>query len=302
MLSPRLSIALFILFIAAILTTGIFWLFLSDRHGFKSSDEPLIAEVLNREFRAGDIIFPAPDWDIGFTRYLRDGITDISYTLHAFTKEELSDLNNNGVNVLWFVVDSEERWRDIRDRLAVEELGRFSTGSALVLKGRPTGDAVVKLFDFTDDLAQAKEVYFVDANGNRENCSWDRDRWKCGNQDWQYVGPQRTLMAGRWQKANWAHPRTERTLHVVFENTVGASALVLGTAFLERAYREENGKPVRVAVTVDGQELLKYENENIKKLYRHRIALPEGAKMIDLTFWVKFDGARHFVFNGYLGK
>ncbi|HOW51818.1 MAG TPA: hypothetical protein PLV42_07225 [bacterium] len=302
MLSPRLSIALFILFIAALLTTGIFWLFLSDRHGFTAQDEPLIAEIINREFRTGDIIFPAPDWDIGFTRYLRDGITDISYTLHAFTKEELSDLNNNGVNVLWFVVDSEQRWNNIRDRLALREQGRFPAGESLVIKAQASGDAVAKLFDFTDDLALAKEVYFADANGNRDTCSWDRDRWKCGNQEWQYVGPQRTLMAGRWQKANWAHPRTERTLHVVFENTVGATALVLGTSFLERAYREENGKPVRVTVTVDGKELLKYENENIKKLYRHRVALPEGAQMIDLAFWVKFDGARHFVFNGYLGK
>ena len=260
MLSPRLSIALFILFIAALLTTGIFWLFLSDRHGFTAQDEPLIAEIINREFRTGDIIFPAPDWDIGFTRYLRDGITDISYTLHAFTKEELSDLNNNGVNVLWFVVDSEQRWNNIRDRLALREQGRFPAGESLVIKAQASGDAVAKLFDFTDDLALAKEVYFADANGNRDTCSWDRDRWKCGNQEWQYVGPQRTLMAGRWQKANWAHPRTERTLHVVFENTVGATALVLGTSFLERAYREENGKPVRVTVTVDGKELLKYEN------------------------------------------
>ena len=302
MMPARLSTVFFLLFLAAILTTGLFWLFLSDRHGFTAADEPLIAEILNREFRQGDIIFPTPDWDIGFTRYLRDGITDISYTLHAFTKEELSDLNNNGVNVLWFVVDSEERWNDIRDRFVLKEHGRYPAGSAFVIKAQAAGDAVVKLFDFVDDIEQAKEVYLTDAQGAREECAWDRDRWKCGRQEWQYVGPQRTLMAGRWQKANWAHPRTEKTLHVVFENTVAASALVLGTSFLERAYREENGHPVRVAVTVDGQELLKYENESIKKLYRHRLAIPEGAKMIDISFWVKFDGARHFVFNGYLGK
>ncbi|HSA34347.1 MAG TPA: hypothetical protein P5077_11535 [bacterium] len=302
MLSPRLSIAFFVLFLAAILVTGIFWLFLSDRHGFTAADEPLIAEILNREFRPGDIIFPKPDWDIGFTRYLRDGITDISYTLDAFTKEELSDLNNNGVNVLWFVVDAEERWGDIRARFVLKEQGRYPAGEALVIKAQPSGDAVVKLFDFTNDLAQAREVYLTDAKGSREECAWDRDRWKCGRQEWQYVGPQRTLMAGRWQKANWAHPRTERTTHVVFENTVGATVLILNSSFLERAYREQNGKPVRVTVTVDGRELLRYENESIKKLYRHRIALPEGAKMIDLSFWVKFDGARHFVFNGYLGK
>ncbi len=302
MMPARLSTAFFILFVVAVLVSGIFWLFLSDRDGFTAADEPLIAEILNREFREGDIIFPAPDWDIGFTRYLRDGITDISYTLRSFTKEELSDLNNNGVNVLWFVVDGEKRWNAVRDRLGLTEQGRFPAGGALVIKAQSSGDAVAKLFDFVDDLAQATEVYFADANGNRDNCAWDRDRWSCGKQEWQYVGPQRTLMAGRWQKANWAHPRTERTLHVVFENSVGATALVLGTSFLERAYREQNGQPVRVTVTADGKGLLNYDNDNIKKLYRHRIALPEGAKMIDLSFWVKFDGARHFVFNGYLGK
>ena len=302
MMPARLSTAFFVLFVAATLFSGVFWLFLSDRDGFRAADEPLIAEILNREFRQGDVIFPKPDWDIGFTRYLRDGITDISYTLEAFSKEELGDLNNNGVNVLWFVVDSEERWTGIRDRFSLTEQGRFPAGDALVVKARFSEAATAKLLDLVEAIGEAKEVYLTDAGGTREECSWDRDRWKCGRQEWQYVGPQHTLMAGRWQKALWAHPRTERTLHVVFENRVGATALVLGTSFLERAYREENGQPVRVTVTADGAELLKYDNLNIKKLYRHRVALPEGVTMIDLSFWVKFDGARHFVFNGYLGR
>ncbi len=289
-----------LLFLAGTLFSGVFWLFFSDRNGFRAEDEPKIAEILNREYRSGDIVFPSPDWDIGFTRYLRDGITDISYTLHAFTPEEIGDLNNNGTNYLWFVTDGEERWNRIRQRFGLKEFERFPAGKALVVKAQSSAVATTKLLDLVEAIGEAKEVYLTDHAGGRTPCTWEGERWRCGRQEWQYVGPQYTLMAGRWQKALWAHPYTNKTLHVVFENTAGARTLVLSTAFLERAYREEKGQPVEVTVSVDGQAMLRYTNESIKQRYRHRVVLPEGARMIDLAFWVRFDGARHFVFNGYL--
>jgi len=299
-MSACCSILLALLFAAGTLFSGVFWIFLSDRGGFRPEDEPRIAEILNREYRNGDIIFPSPDWDIGFTRYLRDGITDISYTLTAFTREEIGDLNNNGVNYLWFVTDGEERWKSIRQRFGLTEYERFPVGKALVVKAQSSEKGAIKLLDLVDTIEAAKEVYLTDEAGAKKPCWWEQDRWRCGPREWQYVGQHYTLMAGRWQKALWAHPYTRKTLHLVFENTVGARTLVLGTSFLERAYREENGKPVVVTVTVDGAEVLRYTNQNIKERYRHRIALPEGARMIDIGIWVVFDGARHFVVNGYL--
>ncbi len=299
-MAVRASRVFALLFIAGALFSGVFWIFFSDRGGFRAEDEPRIAEILNREYRSGDIIFPSPDWDIGFTRYLRDGITDISYTLHAFTPEEIGDLNNNGVNVLWFVTDGTERWEGIRERFGLREIERYPAGRALVVKAQSSVAATIKLLDFVEAIGEAKEVYLTDQTGAHTPCVWEGERWRCGRQEWQYVGPQHTLMAGRWQKALWAHPYTNKTLHVVFENTVGARTLVLGTAFLERAYREQNGHPVEVTVAVDGQAVLRYTNESIKQRYRNRVSLPEGAHMIDLAFWVRFDGARHFVFNGYL--
>lgn len=106
-------------------------------------------------------------------------------------------------------------------------------------------------------------------------------------------------MGGRRQNAVWAHPRSRKTLNVRFAVPEKTSTLVLGTAFLERAYHAK-GDPVKVRVSADGNEMLSYVNENTNKYYRNRISVPSGTKYIQLSFYVRNDGARHFVFNGYL--
>lgn len=296
------ALVFFIIFAVSIPLTAIFWFFFSNTGGFDPQTEMEVAVIINREFKEGDIVFPIPDWDIGFTEYLRDGITDISYTLHSYDKESIAELNNNGTNCLIIISDSETRWQEIKKRLELKELQRFTAGKAIVVRAQTEKQGEMKLFDFVDNIAKAKEVYLAGKDNEKTPCKLEGERWQCSEEEWSNVSSMRSIMGGKWQKALWAHPRTEKTTHIIFENNVNAGEINLGTAFLERAYHEANGDPIEVEVFADGKSIIKYTNQNIDKYYKSREKLPEGTKIIDITFYVKFDGARHFVFNGYLGK
>ncbi len=289
-----------VLFLISGVSSFIFYTFLSDRAGFSDKQEQQIAAIINREFKKGDIIFPQPDWDIGFTRYLLDGILDISYTLHAYSSETIADLNNNGKNDLLFVLDDASKWNALCAKLKLKERQRWDASGALVIAARPAQESTQKLFDFVDDLPQAREVYFMNPDGRKEPCDLKGSRWQCSNNDWNYIGPERALMGGMWQRANWAHPRTMKTLHVVFNSLPEAKKVVLGSAFLERAYANPNGEPAEVAVHADGTKIISYTNKSINKYYRTEANIPANTKTIDITVFIRFDGARHFVFNGYL--
>jgi len=282
--------------------TALFWLFFSDMDSLEYTTETQIATVLNEEYKKGDIVFPTPDWDIGFTKYLRDGITDISYTLRAYSAEELAGLFEDSSSSFFFIVPDESEWESISKEYRVKEKNRFKVDGALIIKATSKESVQKRLLDFAADIDRATEVYFTNKrDSKKEFCTFKKNRWQCSTRSWNYVGEQRSLMGGRWQRAVWAHPLSNKTLHIVFNKPPDANMLVLGTAFLARAYQAK-GDNIGVAVFADGKEILEYKNKNINRYYRNSVALPDDAKEIDVTFFVHNDGGRHFVFNGFLGK
>jgi len=279
-----------------------FWLFMSGQSAFSEKESAAAASVINEEYRSGDVIFSYPEWDIGFTKYLRDGIVDISYGVNSFSREDLDEMLPSRENSFFFFVKEPAKWDEFKRRFALTERSRHAVGDALLVKAYSSRRNSDVLIDFVANIDQAKEVYFENFSGEKRPCVLAHSKWSCGNDSWTYIAPQRALMGDKWQKANWAHPASMTKTHIVFRNSANADKVVLGTAFLESAYRNGGGDAVEVELLADGKPILSYTNHNVKRYYRFEKELPAGTKEIDITFFVRRDGSRHFVFNGYLGK
>ena len=301
MISKKIPFFFALLFLISIPATFIFWTAFSDRAGIPDEDERAVATFLNENFKEGDTIFPSPGWDIGFTRYLRDGITDISYRLTSYRAGELADLLKTSNAALFFVLDNGDKWDSISSNHKLKAVKSVNIGSSLVVKAVPKEGREERLLDFATDIQKAEAVYLLDSKGTKHECKLMQERWQCSSHSWNYVGKKSVVIEGRKRLAVWAHPRSGKTLAVRFALPSGSKSIVLGTAFLERAYRA-SGDPVSVKIKAGAEELLSYTNENLNKYYRNRIELPAGADHLELLFHVKNDGARHFVFNGYISK
>ncbi len=287
-------------FVIFSLISAIFWVFFSNTKGYNTQTEQKIAHILNNDYKQGDYIFIEPSWDIGFTNYLRDGITNISYTLKAFNANLIASLTNK-TGSIYFILPTQKDWQNTQKKYNLNKIKEWKLKKAIIVKAVSKEKSVQKLFDFFDGIMQAKEVYLQDLNGKKHQCLKKKERWQCSYHQWNYVGDYIALMGGVSQKAIWSHPRSRKFTNIVFDSK-NASKMVLGTAFLERAYHEPNGKPIKVSVYADNKEILKYTNENKDFYYRHTITLPKNTKTIRISFYVENDGARHFVFNGYLIK
>jgi len=286
-------------FIFSIPSTFIFWTFLSDLGGYDEQTEKAFARIINTGFEEGDIIFPQIDWDLNFLKYLDHGITTVYLTLKETSANDLKYMKEDGGRI-FLLLDNEEAWPQISNRLKLKEISRKSAGKGVVIIASDGTLRDRKKVLFSRDIGEASEVYF-EKDGKRENCKkTSKSRWQCSRSDWNYVGLTVASMAGKQQKAVWAHPRSNKTLHVKYEVPEGAGIFVLNTAFLPAAVSSSNRSPVEVNVSFDDSNVAEYTNMSVSKIYSKRIDIPNGVKNIDISFFVKDDGQRHFVFNGYI--
>ena len=200
------------LFILSAVFSAIFWTFFSNLAGYKNQTEQEIAHILNNEYKKNDYIFIKPSWDIGFTNYLRDGITNISYTLDAFNANLMASLNT-GKNAIFFILPNNQ-WKQIAKQYNLKKIKKWNLKKAVIIKAKSKKKPIHKLFDFFKGIMQAKEVYLQDLNGNKHNCIKQKDRWQCSYHQWNYIGDYVALMGGVSQKAIWAHPRSRKFTNV----------------------------------------------------------------------------------------
>ncbi len=301
MIFQKIFSFLALLTLLSTLSSFIFFGFFSDKGGISAKDEAGIAAFINKEYTPGDIIFSTPVWDVGFTKYLDEKVTGVSFTLSNQNLDDLKHELSDPENSIFFILESKSKWDEMNKKLNFSAEKIESIGAKTLVKARPTGVLRKKVFDFVDNILNAQSVFMTDSAG-RKPCSVENNRWQCSEKSWNYIGEHHSLMGSRWQKALWAHPVAMKKIHVVFPNKENSNLLIFGSAFLPRALNEKNGAPVEVEIFADGKSIYSYKNYNIKKYYKNEISLPENSQTIEITIFAENDGARHFVFNGYLAK
>lgn len=292
-----------LLFLFSAFVTGVFWTCCSDKRSFGGETEIEIAEIINEKYVSGDMIFPVPEWDIGFTRHLEHGIVGINYSLDAYDEKTISHINNNGTNVIFFILNKPELWNEIKERYSLKEKERFFVGESLVVRAQSVRPPVKKDLDLAGDIMKAEEVFLsVPGASHKKNCVRKPLKWQCSRHSWNYVGVINSVMGGIRQRVVWAHPRSKKRLNIVYPNKSQSTRLLLRTAFRESAYRHKEGSPVEITVKADNEKILEYTNENIKKTYINEVTVPSSAKRIVIQIYTEHDGARHFMYNGFLGR
>ncbi|HNW82119.1 MAG TPA: hypothetical protein PKG52_04430 [bacterium] len=301
MILSRIYKFITVLFVFSIPLTFLYWTFFSDRSGVDDETEKEFARILNEEFEEGDAVFPEIDWDLGFLQYLNPGITSIFLTLKEATNKELRYMKDEGGRI-FFLLKNEEKWDEISSRMEVSEIKRIKAGRGFVIIGSDGTEKFRKDFSFVRDIGKAKEVWFSKKDTKFPCVISGVNRWQCSKDEWNYVGMTSATLNGKTQRVVWAHPKSDMTLHMLFDIPEQASKLILNTAFLETAYRSDNTAPVEVDVLFDGASVLKYSNKSESRIYTNSIQIPNSAKQVEINFSTENDGQRHFVFNGYMTK
>ncbi|MGI6393736.1 MAG: hypothetical protein ACOX2F_03220 [bacterium] len=287
------------LFVISIFSSFFFFAFFSDSSGVDEATELAFGKILNERFEQGDIVFPEVDWDLRFLKHINPGIHPIYLTLKETTKEDIRMMKEDGGEI-FFLLKDEKNWEEISKRTGVVEKERIKAGSGLVIVGSDGREAFRKPLVFSRDIGEAKSVRFS-KNGADFPCTKSLvSKWQCGKSDWNYVGATTAVMGGKQQKAVWAHPLSDKTLHIAFELPGEGKTIFFKTAFLETAYRSQNKSPVEVELFVDGVSVLSYLNESVRAEYANKVSLPVGGKELEIQLKTENAGQRHFVFNGYV--
>ena len=286
-------------FVVSIGSTAIFWTLFSDSDGLNDEGQQYAALFISENYQKGDTVFSLSDWDLGFTRYLDPKVEKLSLRFKNYTAEQLKNLGRGGKR--FFLLSNKKKViADILEKKRLTLLKLQTVGNGEVALVEPVEKLAPVLFDFSRDIMKARKVYFSDKSGGNIHDCVARDVWRCSAREWNHVGFQRAIMGGISQDAVWAHPLSQKIMHIIFAVPEGAVKLELNTAFLETAYRKVDGNPIQVTLLIDGKEAFSYTNRNENRLYRHQVALAPSAQEVEIQFFVENDGARHFVFNGFM--
>jgi len=106
-------------------------------------------------------------------------------------------------------------------------------------------------FRVSDDIRKA-QVYFEGDDGTLEcKLSAGETVWRCSDEDWNYVGSSPQKLGGKLRKCTWAHPVTNKTLIIRFEDENLNSALKGYYGIIDGISVDKPGI-VTLAVLVDG--------------------------------------------------
>ncbi len=288
-----------VLFIASIVTTALFWTIFSNSEGLSQRAQQQAAQFISNNYRRGDIVFPLREWDLGFTRYLDEKVTSLLTGFSRLSPEQLR-LTARGKKRFFIVSDTKGVTADILTTkdLNLVTLQAIDGGEvALVAPAHPLPPLLI---DFPQDIMNAKRVWFSDDYSKNIIECRKGAVWHCSHREWNRVGFYRAVVNGTPQDAVWAHPLSHKTLHILFELPAGSKQILFTSSFLPTAYQKQNGDFVTVSLFADEQQLFHYKNMNIRRQYRHTATIPEGAQELEIRIHVNRDGARHFIFGGYV--
>ena len=289
-----------VLFILSIFSTFIFWWSgLSDKNALDEETERKFAEILNENFRRGDLVFTENDWDLDFLKNLKNGIFPVVLDLKNATERSVAMMKNSDDRVFLLLKSEGSREKFVK-KLNLKEIQVFKAGKGEVLLAETLFKTVKRTLVFSRDIGKAKKVAFVSGEKSEECRKVSETKWQCSDETWNYVGLATASFNGQQKQAVWAHPVSGKTLEIVFDVPKNSRKLHFNSVFAESAYRSKNRTPVNVEILADGKNLLKYVSPFTSKVTEKSMKLPENIKELTIKLTVSDDRQRHFVFNGYL--
>jgi|GEM_PF-5278441 hypothetical protein len=154
---------------------------------------------------------------------------------------------------------------------------------------------------FSAALGQAKvEVLTGDRS---QPCRREGPRkHQCSNKSWNYVGPVHHPIANQLRRCIWAHPIDGKKLRVNFPNVKLGRVLSGHHGIIDSAVRSfPSGRPVDLAVAIDGQQVGQFKCSNKKGWKAWEIDTSSRAgKKATVTFTISTTRAagRHYCFEG----
>ena len=291
---------LLVLFVISIFSTFIFWWSgLSSKNALDEETERKFAEILNENFRRGDLVFTENDWDLDFLKNLKNGVFPVVLDLKNATERSVAMMKNSDDRV-FLLLKSEDSRENFVKKLNLKEIQVFKAGKGEVLLAETLFKTVKRTLVFSRDIGKAKRVAVVDGGKSEECRKVSETKWQCSDESWNYVGLTTASFNGNQKQAVWAHPVSGKTLEIVFGVPEKSGKLYFNSVFAESAYRSKNRAPVNVEISADEKILLKYTSPFTSRATEKTAKLPENTKELTIKLTVTDDRQRHFVFNGYL--
>ena len=289
-----------VLFVISIFSTFVFWWSgLCDKNALDEETERKFAEILNENFRRGDIVFTENDWDLDFLKNLKNGIFPVVLDLKNATERSVAMMKNSDDRV-FLLLKSEQSLEKYVKKLNLKVLETFKAGKGEVVLAETLFKTVKRTLVFSRDIGKAKRVAFSDGEKSEECRKVSETKWRCSDETWNYVGLTTASFNGHQKQAVWAHPVAGKTLEIVFDVPEKSGKLYFNSVFAESAYRSKNRAPVNVEIMTDGKTLLEYASPLTSRATEKSTKLPENIKELVIKLTVSDDRQRHFVFNGYL--
>ena len=284
----------------SIFSTFIFWWSgLSSKNALDEETEHKFAEILNENFRRGDIVFTENDWDLKFLKNLKKGVCPVILDLKNATERSVAMMKSSDDRVFLLLKSEQSREKFVK-KLNLKEIQVFKAGKGEVLLAETLFKTVKRTLVFSRDIGKAKRVAFSDGEKSEECRKVSETKWQCSDDSWNYVGLTTASFNGHQKQAVWAHPVTEKTLEIVFDVPENSRKLYFNSVFAESAYRSKNPAPVNVEILADGKTLLEYTSPFTFRATEKSIKLPENIEELTIKLTTADDRQRHFVFNGYL--
>ena len=290
----------FFLFLAAVISTFVFWWTgLSDTNSLDSDTERKFAEILNKNFKRGDIVFTENDWDLDFLKYLDNGILPIFLDLKNATEQSVASMKN-GDERIFLLLETENSREFYVKKLNLKVLDTVKAGKGEVVIADTLFKTVRKTLVFSRDIGKAKSVAFSKDEKIEECRKVSEKKWQCSDESWNYVGLTTASFNRESRQAVWAHPLSGKTLEIAFDLPENSRTLHFNSVFAESAYHSKNRAPVNVEILADSETLLKYANPFTFRVTEKTTKIPENTKEITIKLTTSDDRQRHFVFNGFV--
>ena len=284
----------------SIISTFVFWWSgLSDKNALDEETERRFAEILNENFRRGDLVFTENDWDLDFLKGLKSGILPINLDLKNATERSVA-MMRSGDERVFLLLRSERSSEKYVKKLNLKVLDTFKAGKGEVVLAETLYKTVKKSLVFSRDIGKAEKVTFVNGETSEECRKVSETKWQCSDESWNYVGLTTASFNGDQKQAVWAHPVAGKTLEIVFDLPENSRKIYFNSVFAESAYRSKNRAPVNVEISADENILLKYASHFSFSVIGKSAKIPENTKEIIIRLTTSDDRQRHFVFNGYL--
>lgn len=143
---------------------------------------------------------------------------------------------------------------------------------------------------------------FVRSDTAERECVRAFGRFRCGPEDWIWVGPSTVRMQNRDETCIWMHPTAEGTL-VLNWDSLPRMGVVRGRAGVSDQAAETGREAIiSLAVALDGSAALQEEFRFERGMQSWRLDVPDGAPTMQLRLEVSANdtGMAHFCLSGTL--